>query len=190
MCSNPDYSSPGSGSENYPALPGRRLPVHPPDYHHYIGNINALRAWYRQVRSCFLSADEFQTACLAGAQECIQTILRERVQRLNQLAEKMPPSLELAKSAPDTVDLNTHPFVQQKEFIERWPKMQEQLARLDDVEGDIAKRDELLDALSRIPARTDYLNAVKSLSPEDRTAGTAWLDSIVNATVILWNGVT
>ena len=155
----------------------------------YIGNVNALRAWYQHVRSSFLSADGFQTACLAGALERIQTILNERVQRLHQLAGKMARSLELAQSAPVKVNLDAQPFVQQKALIEQWPMIHEQLIRLKDIEGDTEKRDNLLEALSRIPARTDYLNAVKSLNPEARANGTAWLQSIVDTASALWNKV-
>ena len=155
----------------------------------YIGNIYALRAWYRHVRSAFLSADVFQAACLTGAIERIQSILNERVQRLNQLAEKMPRSLELARAAADKPDIKAQPFIQQQALIERWPIMQERLAGLDNMEGDIARRDHLLQALSMVPARTDYLNAIKNLNPAARSAGAAWLESIVNASAALWNKV-
>jgi UDP-N-acetylglucosamine/UDP-N-acetylgalactosamine diphosphorylase len=153
---------------------------------HYIGNIQALRAWYRQVRSVFLDSDPFQAACFAGANERLDAILAERIQRLRHLAESMPHSLALAKSGPAPVDLNAQPYLQQTALIERWPRMLEQLLAPADPEGDEAKRDRFLEALARIPARTDYLNAIKNLPPDDRAAGTAWLESIVAAIVQLW----
>ncbi len=152
----------------------------------YIGNIHALRAWYRQVRSRFLNNNAFLAACLAGAEERFTTILDERIHRLQQLAENMPRSLALAKSASNTLDLNAQPYMQQATLIERWPHMRERLINLEAEEGDREKRDRLMEGLARIPAHTDYLDAVKSLSPEAKADGTAWLNSIVATAVRLW----
>jgi len=152
----------------------------------YIGNIHALRTWYRQVRSCFLNDDAFQTACLAGAEERLATIRNERIQRLHQLAENMPRSLALAKSGSNAVNLNAQPYLQQAALIERWPQMRESLINLEAEEGDREKRDRLMEGLAQVPARTDYLNAVKVLDSNARAAGTAWLNSIVDAAVRLW----
>ena len=48
----------------------------------YIGNLWALKEWYRQVRSRTMSADTFRQACHAGALAQIEACLKERVKRL------------------------------------------------------------------------------------------------------------
>ena len=53
----------------------------------YIGNIRALKAWYENVRVLFVR-DEFDRACHEGALANLDLILKERIQRLDQLAEK------------------------------------------------------------------------------------------------------
>ncbi len=155
----------------------------------YIGNLYALRAWYQQVRALFLNGDSFQSACLQGALERLASILQERQQRLQQFAEKIPQSLKLVQATADASKLNAQPFIQQQKLIERWPLIKEQLAQLPETAGHIAQRDQLLAALAKIPANTDYLNAIKSLEPAARAAGTSWLQSIVEAATGLWNKV-
>ena len=150
----------------------------------YIGNINALRVWYRDVRATFLRADPFQDACLAGAYARLASVMQERVRRLEELAGKMPVSLELAKA--DCQDLAAAPYRQQRSLIERWPMMRAALAGLDHVEGSVRDRDNLLSALGRLPPGTSYLDAVRTLSSNARAAGTAWLQSLVDVTAALW----
>lgn len=150
----------------------------------YIGNINALCVWYRDVRATFLRTDPFQDACLAGAYARLASVMQERVKRLEELAGKMPVSLELAKV--EGQDLAGVPYRQQQALIERWPMMRAALARLDHVEGSVRDRDRLLSALGCLPPRTSYLDAVRTLSPNARAAGTAWLQSLVDAAAALW----
>jgi len=49
------------------------------------------------------------------------------------------------------------------------------------VEGAARERDTLLSALGRARPGTGYLDAVRQLSPAARAAGTAWLQSLVDA---------
>ena len=55
----------------------------------YIGNIRALKAWYQNVRVLFIR-DDFDQAVFDGALANLDLILKERFQRLEQLAEKVP----------------------------------------------------------------------------------------------------
>lgn len=151
----------------------------------YMGNINALRAWYRHVRGPLMKADQFQEACLAGAQERLASVSQERLKRLEELAGKMPASLELARSAKH--DLNAEPYRQQRALIERWPMLRDGLERLEREEGSLRDRDILLESFARQRAGTSYQDAVQALTPDARAAGTAWLQSLVDAAVALWS---
>ena len=53
----------------------------------YIGNINALKAWYQNVRVLFIR-DEFDQAVFDGALKNLDLILDERFQRLEKFIEK------------------------------------------------------------------------------------------------------
>lgn len=123
----------------------------------YIGNIRALKAWYENVRVLFIR-DEFDRACHAGALANFDLILKERFQRLEQLAAKVPDigkkMLEVSKvwKAP----LNTVADVK--------------------LMSDIKKAN-----------KADYIAAVKNLSEGARAGATAWLQSIVDETAALWN---
>ena len=65
----------------------------------YIGNIWALQAWYRAVRKRLMSGDAFAAGLPRGARWPGWTsVLEERVKRLEELAGRMPESLELARA--------------------------------------------------------------------------------------------
>lgn len=155
----------------------------------YIGNVNALRSWYRHVRGRFMSADPFQHACWVGALERLDHVLEERIRRLRELAEKMPHSLERAKAIHRGDVAHQPPYDQQQAFIARWPALNEHLTHLDAVTGQLAERDRLLEALARRPAQASYLDVVKGLEPSAKAAAVAWLQTIVEATAGQWAGI-
>jgi len=70
----------------------------------YIGNIRALQAWYENVRVLFIR-DEFDRACHEGALANFDLILKERFQRLEQLAGQAEPApIKFSKGWKDEVD--------------------------------------------------------------------------------------
>lgn len=149
----------------------------------YIGNIYALKMWYRNVRSLFMTKDEFQSACLAGAFVRLDSILQERIKRLDELAEKMPLSIELHKKS----DNGKAPYLQpQKIFADGWEKMNDEISRLADFEGDISKRDILLAEISPLNGRRKYLELIPLLTSKTRSCAAGWLQSIVDRVAGIW----
>lgn len=150
----------------------------------YIGNICALRMWYRHVRSQFMTADRFQSACLAGALERLETILKERISRLDELAEKMPRSMEL-NALLGAIDKKPY-LIEQERFAARWPDMMRKINQLVQYEGDAARRDMLLKTIEQARIKGEYLETIAALSPESKAVATGWLQSIVDRAAEIW----
>jgi len=141
----------------------------------YIGNILALREWYRKVRSLYVAQDNFSLCCLAGAMENLGLVLAERIKRLGDLAAKMEYSfqwLEAHGGNPETITM-------QKSFLARWPQMKERLEQPAPAQ-DSQSLESFLDGL---PPEGDYLETIQSLEPAIRKAGRIWLQSIVDWTL-------
>jgi len=123
----------------------------------YIGNVRALKAWYENVRVLFIR-DEFDRACHEGALANLDLILKERFQRLEQLAAKVPG---LGNKVA--------------EFSKHWKLPFDTVADAS-LMSDIEKAN-----------KADYIAAVQNLSKGARAGATAWLQSIVDETAALWN---
>lgn len=148
----------------------------------YIGNIYALRAWYRHVRKIFMAKEKFRSACLAGALERLESILQERISRLGEIAEKMPRSIELNIKAGNA----GLPYLQQqKDFAGRWPEMKDELLQIAGFGGNPAKRDHLLAEITAGKKRS-YLETIAALSPKSKASTRFWLQSIVDRTAEIW----
>jgi UDP-N-acetylglucosamine/UDP-N-acetylgalactosamine diphosphorylase len=96
----------------------------------YIGNILALREWYRKVRGLYVATDKFSRNCFEGAMQNLDLILAERIKRLGDLAAKMEYSfqwLEAHQGDPETIAM-------QKDFLNRWPQVRAHLERTDPVQ--------------------------------------------------------
>ncbi|MEI8206476.1 MAG: hypothetical protein WCG03_06320 [Kiritimatiellales bacterium] len=123
----------------------------------YIGNIRALKAWYENVRVLFIR-DEFDRACHEGALDNLDLILKERFQRLEQLAEKVPG---IRKKVSEISKAGKAPLVTVADA-----KLMSEIKRAD---------------------KADYIAAVKNLSEGARAGATEWLQSVVDETAALWN---
>lgn len=149
----------------------------------YIGNIYALKTWYRHVRSLFMARDKFQSACLAGAFDRLDAILRERISRLEELAAKMPFSIELNKKSGN----ENAPYLQrQKLFADGWKKIKDEILRLAEFEGDVPQRDFFLAELAKVLPLQKYLEAMPALTANGKDGAFAWLQSIVDRAAGIW----
>lgn len=145
----------------------------------YIGNLRALRVWYRAARQRFMSGDPYAAACHAGALRQLDAAIAERRKRLLEVIARLPQSLELARAVPEA-SLPPGLIGLHREWIERGT---ERIARAVEIEIESAggaARDRFLSEWDRADAGGGYLAAVRNLSPEARRAGTAWLQGVVD----------
>jgi len=146
----------------------------------YIGNLRALLQWYRLVRARTMSGDPHIEACRSGAIGRIESGIDERIKRLKELAEKMPLSLEYARSGKSAA-LTPEMEAQQRALAERWPEMEARLAEgpIDSVGA--AAREAFLNVWEKVPAGGGgHIEAVRALAPAARETGTKWLQAIVD----------
>ncbi len=151
----------------------------------YIGNLWALKAWYRHVRIRTMSSDAFARACHAGALKQIEDALKERLGRMKELSDKMRFSLKHARSETG-MDLPPGIQSQQRALAERWPEMGSRLQAgpSSDIGG--ANRDSFLGEWEKTDAANGHTKAVGALSPPARKAGSAWLQEIVDSASAVW----
>ncbi len=141
----------------------------------YLGNLNALKTWYRLVRSRFMEGDAWSRAACAGAVAAIDLILKERIKRLGDVAARMPESIERLggsghASAGEAVR-------QQQRFADSWPAMEQALRA--------GASDENVPSLP--PPSSPYLNWIASLDEAARASVSAWLGGIVEQSTSLWH---
>ncbi|MBL7077805.1 MAG: hypothetical protein ISS31_10065 [Kiritimatiellae bacterium] len=141
----------------------------------YLGNLHALREWYRHVRSRFLTAPS-AAHCHAGALLRLDELINERVKQLDRLTERLTESLDRARSEHPEA-LPAAPFGLHEKFVAQWPKLRPQLNTKSGHPGDEGTRDAFLAA---IDANTPYLEAIKRVPTPARTSGTDWLQGIVD----------
>jgi UDP-N-acetylglucosamine/UDP-N-acetylgalactosamine diphosphorylase len=144
----------------------------------YIGNIAALREWYRNVRGHFLR-DRFDLAVLDGGVKNLDRILAERIRRLDDLADKLEHSIRLLQEqGTETGRID----VQQK-FRSEWETIQTVLLRDKPGQDD----DAMARFLEALPASKNYIETIQSLPSGVREDGCTWLQSIVNGIEQLWS---
>ncbi len=154
----------------------------------YIGNLWALMAWYQKARLRTMSADIYARACHAGALAQIEDGLGERVKRLKELADRMPGSIERAR-AETGEDLPPAVLAQQRALADRWPEMEARLKAGPPAGIGAASRDAFMKEWERTDAAEGHCQAVSSLGPSARQAGTAWLQEIVDSASALWTKI-
>lgn len=146
----------------------------------YLGNIRALREWYRHVRVMFMTGLHHRM-CWEGALRQLDVVLEERAKRLREFAEKLPASVEQLRS--DGGEASARAAAEQEAIVRAWPAVQERLAS----EGDAsAGRDAFLQSLAGHVRGQGYVDAIQSLPKPVRALGTAWLQAVVDSTTRAW----
>jgi hypothetical protein len=136
----------------------------------YWGNLLALDAWYRNVRTLFLRDDPFAKACHAGARQRLAEILRDRMIRLEELAQKVGQSLSRPDAATD----------ENRRFVEAWPAWRHALDRkLVSLDTEPVP-EKVRQTFSAFTTGIPYLDAVRALTAEHGQTLSAWLASFPN----------
>lgn len=148
----------------------------------YIGNIVALKEWYRNVRQVFMCRDSFDKACLAGGLNNLDLVLAERVKRLGDVAQNMKHSFQWLEKQDDIPEER---IASQHLFHNAWETMEFEL-RQSDWTGNTQARDTFLSAVDHMPVGGSYIEAIQSLEPKTRQVGRLWLQSIVDEVGALW----
>jgi bifunctional UDP-N-acetylglucosamine pyrophosphorylase / glucosamine-1-phosphate N-acetyltransferase len=147
----------------------------------YIGNLAALRQWYLDVRSRFFAADDLGRALYAGALEKIEMSLDERLTRLRGLANRMPESIRACRRMP-AGKASPRLVAQQEEFYRMWGDVEERLRPARKNAGDERAREAFLAQFEK-SAGSGYIDSIRQLPEPTRTAGTAWLQGILESLV-------
>ncbi|MFH0907910.1 MAG: hypothetical protein V1929_04040 [bacterium] len=152
----------------------------------YLANLHALRAWYRSVRSRFMTG-VYHKACFDGAVRQMDGAVAERCKRLAELAVRVGASVEILRG--DRRESHARALAQQERFVEDWPLLETVVARPAAEHVGRKDHDVLIAELGGLKGETDYLKAIKRLSPNARRAGTVWLQATVDSLMASWQGV-
>jgi UDP-N-acetylglucosamine/UDP-N-acetylgalactosamine diphosphorylase len=149
----------------------------------YIANIIALRQWYINVRSKFYKEGSMKRLLFEGALDKLDIVFNERIKRFNQLAKKMENSINLYKSVKGA-DASDILLKQKRELFDNRQKIEDCFNEMRSYSGDKIKKEELLQELrqSIITNNNDYLKSIKNLNENSKSAGRAWLSSIIKET--------
>jgi UDP-N-acetylglucosamine/UDP-N-acetylgalactosamine diphosphorylase len=149
----------------------------------YIGNLFALRQWYRWVRYEFISED-FPETLLKGLRQTLETAISERISRLKSLSSKMNRSMELyVQTFGDKVSDKL--MAQKKELSSQWPKIEASFETLKEFQGDTKARDVFLNSMVQLIPQNqhNYIQTIQGIDNSIKSLGTQWLNTIIDTTL-------
>ena len=139
----------------------------------YIANLIALKQWYDQVRTLFISS-RFPRVLLEALQEKIDLAVAERINRLEAVCRKEPTD--------DRQDQTPKSLKQRQELYEHWPELKESFSALPGEAAVADLRDQFLSSVGQGISTygRDYIRVIQGLDPADSSKGTLWLQRIID----------
>jgi len=139
----------------------------------YIANLIALKQWYEQVRTLFISK-RFPRALLEALQEKLDLAIEERIIRLETVCSKKPAGGRQGQT-PESSKPN-------REIDELWPEIKASLKMQPTDSATAASRDEFLESIRQGISihGQDYIRVIQGLDPADSAKGTRWLQAIID----------
>jgi bifunctional UDP-N-acetylglucosamine pyrophosphorylase / glucosamine-1-phosphate N-acetyltransferase len=146
----------------------------------YLANLLALKQWYTHVRRPFFLGNALGEAVYRGAQNTLTLAFRERLKRLEELAEKMDNSLAQASRHLKGQE-KKQALQEQQTFLERWPDIRNIFSlQLEESLGADDRRLFLHELEQTATREGKYLPTIRALTPEATADGERWLRKIVD----------
>ena len=142
----------------------------------YLANLMALEAWYTHVRRPFFDAQEFGLLVYEGVLDKLALAKKERVKRLQILAEK-------AKLYSENDSEKKRDLAGRKEFHEKFSEIEELFSGSIQRNAVEKEREDFLSSFDQIKGKqnTNYIEAIQGLPRHLSGKGTLWLQGIVDA---------
>ncbi len=135
----------------------------------YLANLKALTTWYKSVRKLFFDRQEAGPLVYEGALEILAGACRERLNRLERLAQNaLAAASESARA-------------EREELVARLPELEKYLHQENDDNKIRICRQAFFSAWDKTTPGTDlpYTQAIRKLPAQTADVATAWLSSIV-----------
>lgn len=149
----------------------------------YIANLIALRQWYTHVRACFVCAT-FPDALLQGLLENVDLAIDVRVRRLQDYCAMVAASVT-DRSARRGVSLPADALYLRRALTKKGAVLADMLSSQRKQPGSVQLRDRFLALLEKTISRPGqvYMDVIPGLEMRQATAGTRWLESIVEQVI-------
>jgi hypothetical protein len=150
----------------------------------YIANLLALRQWYIHVRQPFFKIQKMGNGLYLGAVDVIESMIRERLKRFHHLSEKMEKSIEVGNKILRGTR-GEAVLDQQREFHQNFSAVEKCFTSGHETQIEQKKRDDFVKSIHHKIAQgsNSYLDVIKKLDPAESTAGTQWLQGMVDHSI-------
>jgi len=150
----------------------------------YVGNIYALREWYKMIRQPIMQAagDGY---CYEGALRVLKIILNERLKRLDQLKDNLERSIKQLTGQPQSESFLT----EQCRFVDHWDAMKERIECVLDSNKVHDECKQVQDALCEQKGKR-FTDRIHALTPDQKTCISDWLSGLVKDIVSDYTSVT
>ncbi|MDY6952194.1 MAG: UDP-N-acetylglucosamine pyrophosphorylase [Thermodesulfobacteriota bacterium] len=147
---------------------------------HYIANLLALRQWYVEIRSLFMTGAMAEQLHL-GLLDKLQMAIAERIKRFKALAHKMPESADRYRAIMKG-ESKDKLLRQKQEFFDRWQDLESVFVENLENRGESSIRDRFLEEVARgiREKGADYVRVIQGLHESRSEEGTTWLQGIVD----------
>ncbi|VFQ46709.1 hypothetical protein [Desulfoluna butyratoxydans] len=149
----------------------------------YMGNLVALAAWTRQVRSAFVGRT-YPKAVHQGHLANLDRALNERMKRFRAFAEKLPASLAMGMEK-GTVPADSSLAAQKKEVTSQLEAFQEALQAFAAPGAHPKVPGSFEEVVGQMAAGAGYIETIHGLDDRERALGRDWLFDIVRRTEAL-----
>ena len=146
----------------------------------YLANLLALKEWYTHARHPFFSGDAMGEPLYRGAQKTLERAFRERLKRLEELAEKMGGSLAAAGTYLEG-EKRERAVREQRTFLDQWPEIRGVFSHHIEESLGVEDRCLFLEELGKTALKEGkYIPTIRALTPETVAVGERWLRHIVD----------
>jgi bifunctional UDP-N-acetylglucosamine pyrophosphorylase/glucosamine-1-phosphate N-acetyltransferase len=141
----------------------------------YLANLVTLEVWYRKVRQSFFEAQQLGKFVYEGALEKFTLAKRERIKRLQAMADRLPASVQRDERRGVNAE-------GKKEFLAKIEALSRLFEREVSTDEETGFAQSFLDGFHhhRKSEKRPYLETIRSLPEPLAEKGTKWLQSIVD----------
>ncbi len=146
----------------------------------YMANLLALKQWYIHVRRDFLCKQKYGIGLYEAATLVLEGAFAERRKQMGLFVSAMETSL-LASQVRRKRSLPGNSDSKRRELLSIWPQIEEHLSTKAE-EGLGLKKKEAFKKIiqKKSDSNNSYLEAIKSLAPDQAAIGSDWLNEVIN----------